>query len=252
MVRWKNRKIYFLIFSILVLSCGIFSPGVENDEETTIMISDTPSENILVITSTVEPNNNLPATKIVVPTQKVISNPPTNPARPTETLFPEKILHSVSDADNVIKAVLPKAWNDTRTEPWVDKKNQPIGVTFISAVDVDAFLNLSSEGVAISITKHPETGYIQLLENEAAIYKKICEDTYKTTWNVDHSKYRGKYVVLCCSSNPDSWLSIMTLVSKKDPGTYVARVIGLDMVPTYGDQFRDILLQFSVNPENLP
>lgn len=181
---------------------------------------------------------------------------PTQPSQPTAiptaTLFPEKVLHTVIDENKAIEAVLPEAWKDMRSEPWLNKKNQPIGTTFLVANNIDAFLNLKAEGVSISVTRHPETGYIQLLEDEVKFYKKFCEDTYKTTWTVEHPVYKGKYVVLGCSSRPDSWLSVYTVVSKKEPAAYLARVIALDMVPTYGDSFRDIIMQFKVFPENLP
>jgi hypothetical protein len=171
---------------------------------------------------------------------------------PTPTLFPEKVLHTVSDDYQAIKAILPEAWIDMRNEPWVDGKNQVIGTTFISSTNVEDFLSLKAEGVAISVSNRLGKGYIQLLDEESKLYRKICEDTYKTTWTIEHPVYKGKYIVLGCSSNPDSWLTVEAMVNKQASGAYVVRVIALDMVPTYGDQFRDIINQFQVFPENIP
>jgi hypothetical protein len=50
----------------------------------------------------------------------------------------------------------------------------------------------------------------------------------------------------------DTWLSLFAVVDKQDPGNYIARVVAYDMIPTYGDSFRDIILNFKILPENIP
>jgi hypothetical protein len=184
------------------------------------------------------------------PTQTTL--PPEPVITSTVTLFPEEVLHTVTDEYHAIEAVLPEAWKDMRSEPWVNKEDQIIGTTYIVSTNIDEFLNFKAEGVAISVSNRLGMGYIQLMDEEANLYRKICEDSYKTTWPVEHPVYRGKYVVLGCSSHPDSWLDVEVVVNKNDPAAYVVRVIALDMVPTYGDKFRDIINRFQIFPENIP
>jgi hypothetical protein len=171
----------------------------------------------------------------------------------TPTLMPERDLHPVTDDYKVIEVSLPAAWTDIRTEPWLDSKNKPIGVTLLAAYHIKDFLDLKGEGVSISVSARPEKGYIQLLDEETKFYKKICDDAYKTTWTLEHPVYRGKYEVLDCDPvSSYAWLSVMSMVNKKDPAAYVVRVIGLDMIPVFGEDFRTIITGFTVKPENLP
>lgn len=174
-------------------------------------------------------------------------------AAPTPTPFPERDLHTVTDDFGVITAELPGAWTDIRTERWLDNKGKPIGVTLLAAFNIEDFQDLKGEGVAISVSDRLGKGYIQLLDEETKFYEKFCDDTYKTAWTVEHPLYRGRYMVLDCDPlDSYAWLSVMSMVNKKDPAAYVARVVGLDEIPIFGDEFRDVVTGFTVEPENLP
>jgi hypothetical protein len=172
-------------------------------------------------------------------------------AAPSPTPFPERDLHPVTDDYHVIEVNLPREWTDIRTERWLDAKGQPIGVTLLAAYNIADFQDLKGEGVAISVSNRLGKGYIQLLDEETKFYKKFCDDAYKTTWTMDHPVYRGKYVVLDCDPvSSYAWLSVMSMVNKKDPASYVARVVGLDEIPIFGEDFRDVITGFKVNGEN--
>jgi hypothetical protein len=178
---------------------------------------------------------------------------PVTAATPTPTPMPERDLHTVTDDFHVISANLPRAWTDIRTERWLDAKGRPIGVMLLAAYNIEDFQDLKGEGVAISVANRLGKGYIQLLDEETKFYEKFCEDAYKTTWTMDHPVYRGKYMVLDC--DPVSsyvWLSVMSMVNKKDPASYVARVVGLDEIPIFGEEFRDVVTGFEVNVGNMP
>lgn len=131
--------------------------------------------------------------------------------------------------------------------------NRVSGSGKMTQINIADFQNLKGEGVAISVSNRLGKGYIQLLDEEAKIYKVLCEDVFKKYWDLDHPVYRGKDFVLQCGDHPnDRWLDVMTMVNKKEPGAYVARVIGLDQPPLFGDEFRDVITGFTVNVGNLP
>jgi len=174
-------------------------------------------------------------------------------ATPTPTPMPERDLHTVTDDFGVIEADLPKAWTDIRTERWLDAKGRPVGVTLLAAFNIDDFQNLKGEGAAISVSNRLGKGYIQLLDEEIKFYEKFCEEDYKTVWPIDHPVYRGKYKTLDCDPHGSyAWLSVMSMVNKRDPAAYVARVVGLDKIPIFGQEFRDVITGFRVNINNLP
>jgi hypothetical protein len=107
--------------------------------------------------------------------------------------------------------------------------------------------------VAISVSRHPPVGYVQLLENEYKVYVRQCQDTYKTRWKLEDPVYNGMYFVFGeCAGTKNTWLSLFTAVSKTEPGKYIARVVAYDMAPLYGDDFRSIIMKFKVKPENIP
>ncbi len=195
----------------------------------------------------------MPTRRLLFPALFVLLSVFIAAAAPTPTPFAERDLHTVTDDFGVITAELPKAWTDIRTERWLDAKGQPVGVTLLASVKIEDFLDLKGEGVSISVSARPEKGYIQLLDDETKFYKKLCDDAYKTTWTMEHPLYRGKYEVLDCDPvSSYAWLSVMSMVNKRDPAAYVARVIGLDEIPIFGDEFRDVVTGFTVNINNLP
>jgi hypothetical protein len=82
---------------------------------------------------------------------------------------------------------------------------------------------------------------------------KYCEDIYKTRWRVEHPVYKGFYYVFGeCNGVRDTWLSLFAVVDKNDPGKYIARVVAYDMIPIYGDTFREIIMNFKILPEKIP
>ncbi len=178
---------------------------------------------------------------------------PTATLHPTETPFPERDLHTVTDESNAIAAVIPVAWRDVRSSAWTDNQGNIIGVTFMASTDVDRFLNWEVEGVVISVSRRLGKGYIQLLDEEFATYLNHCNNTFYQYWDFKNSFYRGKYGVLNnCNQIYNSWLRILSVVSLEDPMKYVARVLAYDLPPIFGSEFADILMEFQVLPENLP
>jgi hypothetical protein len=179
--------------------------------------------------------------------------PETPTLHPAETLFPEEQLDTVMDQTGAIRVNIPTTWTDRRTEPWLDENNETIGTTFMASTNIDAFLKLGAEGVAVSVSQHLPVGYAELLEREYDYYVKYCEDTYKTRWRLDHPVYKGFYYVFGeCNGVRDTWLSLFAVVDKHDPGKYIVRVVAYDMIPTYGDTFRDIIMNFEILPEKIP
>lgn len=180
------------------------------------------------------------------PTQTTI------PATATPTLFPEYVTHFVTDETGAITINVPTVWADQLTLPWLDEKGKQVGTIFIVATNVDKFLTLEAEGVAISVSKRLPIGYIELLDREVPNYLGICDDTYHTRWDVNTDTHRGQEAILNCHGSSYEWLAIMTLVNKSDPGAYIVRLVGFDMIPIFGDDFRDMLRKFEVEPQNLP
>jgi hypothetical protein len=178
---------------------------------------------------------------------------PTVTIEPTATLYPERNLHAVTDESNAITAIIPVAWEDTRSSAWTDSQDNVIGITFMASSDIDRFLNWEAEGVVISISRRLGKGYIQLLDEEYAAYLNHCSDAFHTYWDFKNSLYRGKYVVLNdCEQIHNSWLRILTVVNLEDPGSYVARILAYDLEPIFGSEFAEILMQFQVFPDYLP
>jgi hypothetical protein len=58
--------------------------------------------------------------------------------------------------------------------------------------------------------------------------------------------------MLNCHGSIYEWLTIMTLVSKSDPAAYIVRLVGFDMIPIFGEDFRDKLRQFEIDTTLLP
>lgn len=198
-----------------------------------------------------------------MPTNLPIIAPTTPELQPTSTQasiqpsatpspFPEDLTHLVTDDTGAITINVPTTWTDQQNLPWLDANGKEIGTTFIVATDVDEFLVLEAEGVAISASKHLPVGYIELLDREVPNYLGVCDDTYHTRWEINTATHRGKEAVLNCHGSSYEWLSLMTLVSKDNPAAFIARIIGFDMVPIFGDSFRTMLLQFEVDPTLLP
>jgi len=246
----RNRVLYPLLafLVLLTLACAALSAPIGKAHDTPAAASPTSIPPTATTTMPTAPT----ATSRPLSTATTIAQDQIVP--PTATLFPEKQLHTVTDQDNTIEANIPTAWTDMRTVPWTDAKGTTIGTTFMASTDVDAFLKFRAEGVAISVSSRLQIGYTQLLDEEYKFYVQHCKDTYKTRWKLDNAPvYRGMYFVFNeCDGTPDAWLSLFSLVSKQDSGRYIARVVGYDMIPIYGDTFRDIILNFKIFPENLP
>jgi hypothetical protein len=243
----RNRALQILIwgFVLLSLACVILPKSVDNGVVTPAAASPTlilPTDTVPAPTATISP--------IKTPTTAV----ETQSSIPTATVFPEEQLYTVTDQTKVIEVTVPTVWTDMRTLPWTDAKGATIGTIFMVSTDVEAFLKFQAEGVAISVSGHLPVGYTQLLDDEYKFYIQQCQDTYKTRWRLDDNPiYRGMYFVFGeCKGQRDTWLSLFSLVSKQGTSRYIARVVAYDMIPTYGDTFRDIILKFKVFPENLP
>jgi len=184
------------------------------------------------------------------PTREPTQTPITHTASPT--LFPEYQTHLVTDQTGAITINVPTTWTDQQTLPWLGENGMEVGTIFIASTDIEKFLVLEAEGVAISVSSQYPLGYIELLDIEVPTYTEVCDDTYQTRWDVDDPVYRGKEAVLNCHGSSYEWLSVMTLVNKKDPAVYIVRLVGFDMIPIFGEDFRDMLRQFEINPTLLP
>jgi hypothetical protein len=124
------------------------------------------------------------------PAATLTSAPQEPTASPTTTPFPETQLHTITDQTGAIEANLPTAWTDVRTEPWLNEQGETIGTTFTASTDIESFLKFEAEGVAISVSRRLQVGYIQLLEQEYDAYVRHCEDTYRTRWHLEDPVYR--------------------------------------------------------------
>jgi hypothetical protein len=237
-----SRTLSPLLWSLilLTLACASLSPPAGPEPQT--------PTNPAKPSPTVTP----PPTPTPLPQHTAAPLPQTS--TPTATLFPEEQLRTVTDQTGAIEATLPIVWTDLRSAPWLDPKGQTLGTRFLASTDIEAFLKFQAEGVEISVSRHLPVGYTQLLETEYDFYVGQCQDTYRTRWRLDdHPVYRGLYVVFGeCAGQPDAWLSLFSLVNRTGPDRYIARVVAYDRVPTYGDDFREMILKFRVFPANLP
>lgn len=172
---------------------------------------------------------------------------------PSATPFPEYDLIAVTNEAGSITATIPRVWADIRSLDWTDEDGRVIGHTLRASTDIDAFLAWKVEGVAISVSRRLRIGYIELLDREYERYEPLCGDPFQTFWDEDSSLHRGKSFVLTdCGGVEDGWLSVMSMVPRDGSGAYVAEVFAYDMPPTFGGDFRDILLRFEVVPDRLP
>jgi hypothetical protein len=210
-----------------------------------------PAEQTVVVNTEVVPENTPTRTPTSKPTV-IPTTAPTAALPPTATLHPEKQTYFVTDETGAIEANIPTVWTDLRTEPWVNEKGEKVGTIFTASTDIEAFLKFQAEGVSISVSHKLPVGYIQLLETEYERYIKQCEDTYLTRWKVEDPVYQGLNIVFGdCAETDNTWLSLFTLVDKRNPSQYIARLVAYDMIPIYGEDFRTMLLKFKVHPENL-
>jgi len=240
-----SRALALVILGLLILSlaCGLTPPTVG---ERGASSEEAPPTASLQETSTTVPS---PVPRMSSPT---IAPRDTAPAA-SPSPFPERDLHEVADDRNAIIATIPKAWGQTRTVPWTDDRGRIIGTTFMASADIERFLDWQAEGVSISVSRRLGVGYIQLLDEEYETYLDLCNDPFNTYWDFQNALYRGKYVVLNnCSQIDNSWLSILSVVNIEDPQGYVVRVLAYDLPPIFGEEFRDIMMQFQVLPGNIP
>ncbi|PKN92734.1 MAG: hypothetical protein CVU44_13845 [Chloroflexi bacterium HGW-Chloroflexi-6] len=235
----RNQVSLLVALAVLTLACVLLPVTVTEGPDEPTALPPTPTGSAST------------ATAAVLPTEAAASPTLTLPL--AEVLAPEERLDTVTDETNAIRANIPTVWTDTRTDPWLDAKGNTLGIIFLASTDIEAFLAFKAEGVAISVSRRLPVGYTQLLDEEYEFYVTRCQDTYKTRWKLDGSVYRGMYFVFGeCDQTRDAWLSLFSVVSQQDSSQYIARVVGYDMIPTYGDTFRDIIMDFEVFPENLP
>lgn len=257
-----NRIVSLLILAVLTMSaCDVVKETqTEQLKPTEATLEQNPLEFTTTTPAFPEPLATVPEPELTdkptqKPTQLVQTLRPTQtpiPPTPTATLFPEEMTHLVTDETGAITINVPTIWTDQQTLPWLDSKGKEIGTIFIVATDAEKFLELESEGVAISASKRLPIGYIELLDSEVPNYLSVCEDTYHTRWPINTDTHRGKEAVLSCHSSSYEWLSIMSMVNKSNPSAFIVRIVGFDMIPIFGEDFRTMLRQFEVNPALLP
>jgi hypothetical protein len=216
------------------------------------------------LSSQPQPTATLPAAEETRPPTTTSSPPtatrpyhtPTPPPRtptPSVTPFPEEDLVTVTNDAGSIVATVPRVWTDVRSQDWKDEKGRIVGHTLLASTNVDAFLAWQVEGVQVSVSRRLSIGYIELLEREYEKYGGLCEDPFLTFWDEESGHDRGKSFVLTdCGGVEDGWLSVMSMVPKDGSVSYVAEVLAYDMPPTFGGDFRDIMLRFEVVPDKLP
>jgi hypothetical protein len=232
-----------LVLLVAELACV---PGPAATSERIVGSAQTPS---------IEPSSRI-STSVPSPVSTELSPPLTTPytvISPSPSPFPEQDLHIVSDEQGAITATVPRVWQQTQTIPWLDGRGQIIGTTLMASSDIEGFRKWQVEGVAISVSRRLPMGYVQLLDKEHATYLKLCNDTFETYWDFENALYRGKYVVFNnCANVNNSWLSVLSVVSIEHPQAYVARVLAYDLPPIFGEDFRDMAMQFSVHADYLP
>lgn len=232
-----------LILLVLNSACGVAAPTPNGS---TARSTEAPTATSLSETSTTVPS---PAS--VKPSATIAPLDTAPPPSPSP--YAERDLHVATDETEAIIAFIPVAWHETRTIPWTDDRGRTIGTTFMASTDIERFRDLQVEGVAISVSRRLPMGYIQLLDEEYETYLEICNHPFSGYSDFQNSFYRGKWVTLNdCYQIDNSWLSILSVVSIEDPQGYVARVLAYDMPPIFGGEFRRIMMQFQVLPENLP
>jgi hypothetical protein len=239
MRRQERSRLALLAPLALSLACGLFS----QPQPTAIPAT---AEDTRPPTSTLSPPTTRP--RLGTPTRI-----PSRTPAPSATLFPEEVLASVANDAGSILATVPSVWTDVRSLDWTDEQNRVVGHVLLASTNVEAFLAWKVEGVSISVSRRLGIGYMQLLERDYERYRGLCEDPFLTFWDEESSLHRGKSFVLCdCGGVEDGWLSVMSMVPKDGSGAYVAEVLAYDMPPTYGSDFRDIMLRFEVFPDKLP
>jgi hypothetical protein len=187
------------------------------------------------------------------PPPPTIHIPSRTPPPPTATYFPEEQLHTVSHRAGSIAAGIPTVWTDVRSLEWKDENDEVIGHVLVASTDVERFLRWEVEGVSISVSRNLGIGYLQLLDADYEEYTQICDDPFKRYWDWSQGRHRGGYFVLDdCAGIPDSWLSVLSVVPRGESYTYIAEVLAYDMIPIFGEDFRDMIMGFEVFPEKLP
>jgi hypothetical protein len=246
-LRIKSMLILLIFF---ITACNLFKETATQQ----LPQPNPPSQDPPLEVATTAPALPEPLPSATATQPKPTSKPTQTPFSPTATItpFPEDLTHFVTDETGVITINVPTTWTNQRTLPWLDENGKQVGTTFFVATDVDKFLTLEAEGVAISVSKRLPIGYIELLDTEVPSYLGICDDTYHTRWDINTDTHRGKEAVLNCHGSSYEWLSIMTMVNKEDPAAYIVRLVGFDMIPIFGEDFRDMLRQFEIDPANLP
>jgi len=235
MVRYFITGLTLLIASCRASPISVVDPTVTPSRTAQPASTEARPTNAAVLTSTLAP----------VPTSPRLTS--------TASPYPEEDLHLVTDDTGAISASIPVVWSDLRTIPWIDSAGKTIGTTLIASTDIEAYLSWRVEGVSISASRRLGRGYIQLLDEEYAIYSGLCTDPFFTRWDFENEYHRGKYYALVdCGGVEDGWLRLIAVVGRGDPQAYTARVLAYDMIPIFGDTFGDILMMFQVNPENLP
>jgi serine protease Do len=178
--------------------------------------------------------------------------PPDNEEPEPEPSSPDSEWYIAVDQYGAIAVYLPTSqWPNYSYGDWTED-GEIVGTSIYASSDIDAMMNWQASGVVLSVSKRLDKGYIQVLDEYSDVFGEACDDVpYRTDFENDY--YRGmseRYWY--CGSHDGPTVDIYSLVSKEDPQAFVATLLIFWFIPREYQLTEDVLLSFTVLPENLP
>jgi len=160
-------------------------------------------------------------------------------------------IYFVTDEYDAVIYVIPNDWGDYLISPW-QEEGEIIGSKIIASSNLGAYFGWGAPGVTISISRKLDKGYIQMMDEFRDDYTEICEE-YLSRWEYENDLHRGiRQRFWRCGGKNGPTLDLLALVNKEDQQAYIAMVTIIWFYPVEIQLNEDYLLNFIVNPNNLP
>lgn len=179
--------------------------------------------------------------------------PPTATMAPTEApATPESEWYIAVDEYGAIAISLPTfQWPISVYSDWIED-GEVIGTSIYASSDIEAMLNWEATGVILSVSGKLNKGYIQVLDEYRDVFSEVCDDNpYRSDFENDYYRGQSERYWRCGGQNGPT-IDIYSLVSREDPQAFVATMLIVWFIPREIQLTEDVLLNFTVLPENLP
>ncbi len=180
--------------------------------------------------------------------------PPTATMAPTKApATPESEWYIAVDEYGSIAVSLPTfQWPNYIYSDWTED-GEIVGTSIYASSDIEAMLNWEASGVILSVAGNYSKGYIQVLEEYRAVFSEVCDDNNPYSSDFENEYYRGQSERYWrCGGQNGPTVDIYSLVSQDDPQAFVATLLIFWFIPNEYQLTEDVLLNFTVLPENLP